>query len=512
MLRKCRGVVNKMWKVAEDLEENGIGELIPIVPENSDVRHTMKAEVIIQALEIVGIENLPNEKQIAFLQYVLHAPITEENKKDYVEGITEMDLLTYNPLMPYFIILDIRVGSELAETYLGFLAAMVGGYLRCGEKVDLDALLRYMIVMNNNKRIVEKGYGKTIEFNPLEFLPESCRDIIVPIYNTNKLFENDEELLRVEAKMEQARLDVLEQVIEENEAVENSEADEDSDENIIEYSEIDASAELDNLIGLEEVKKQIHSICNVAKIIKECENRGIQRQSLSYHMIFSGNPGTGKTTVARLLGQIFYDIGVLSKGHLVEVSRADLVAGYLGQTAGKVQAILEKAKGGVLFIDEAYSLTGNDDDYGKEAVETLIKGMEDYRDDLIVIAAGYPALMREFADSNPGLASRFSKTIYFPDYTPDELMKIFKSFCKDNNIGCSVIILDKIKKHFEYEFVHKRKGFGNGRMVRNYFEEMLLNQANRLVNAEKLSKRMLCSFAMEDIPKKTVDKIKPNIV
>ena len=258
--------------------------------------------------------------------------------------------------------------------------------------------------------------------------------------------------------------------------------------------------ELNTLIGLEKVKEDVKSLINLVKIRKIRQERGMDSPDMSLHMVFSGNPGTGKTTIARLLAQIYKAMGLLSKGHLVEVDRSGLVGGYVGQTAIKVNEVCAKAKGGVLFIDEAYSLTVNRGatDYGFEAVDTLLKYMEDNRDDLIVIVAGYPAPMEEFLNSNPGLKSRFNKYLYFEDYTPDELIGILKLNAKKADL-----VLSEEAEKFAKEFFTKRcenrpANYANGRDVRNFFEKALINQANRLAALESINDEQLTTLETED--------------
>ena len=201
---------------------------------------------------------------------------------------------------------------------------------------------------------------------------------------------------------------------------------------------------------------------------------------------------------------------IVSKGHLVEVSRAELVDKYAGHTAVRVKRMFNKAKGGILFIDEAYSLTSEGDSFGQEAVETLLKLMEDNRDDIAVIVAGYPALMQEFLESNPGLKSRFPTVIKFPDYSGNQLTHIFLSFCKENHIIASRDVINAAKVYFRNEASKKHKNFGNARIARNYFEKMIMNQANRLVQSGHMEKRYLCRFTREDLPKTL--EIKPMIL
>ena len=259
--------------------------------------------------------------------------------------------------------------------------------------------------------------------------------------------------------------------------------------------------ELKDLIGLQTVKSDVDSLINLLQIRKIREQRGMYVPPMSLHLVFSGNPGTGKTTVARLLSQIYHQLGVLSKGHLTEVDRSGLVGGYVGQTAIKVKEVVEKAKGGILFIDEAYSLTANkgENDYGYEAVDTLLKAMEDNRDDLIVIVAGYPELMKEFLRSNPGLQSRFNKFINFDDYSPQELMDIFLSMCKKSNLSLTDDAAVYAKQFFEKRYLTRSSNFANGRDVRNFFESTLVNQANRISKISDITDMQLSTLELADL-------------
>ena len=258
---------------------------------------------------------------------------------------------------------------------------------------------------------------------------------------------------------------------------------------------------LNKLVGLKEVKQDVNSLINLLKIRKIREERGLKQPPMSLHLVFSGNPGTGKTTVARLLSQIYCKLGILSKGHLTEVDRSGLVGGYIGQTAIKVKEVIEKAKGGVLFIDEAYSLTYNkgENDYGIEAVDTLIKAMEDNRDDLIVIVAGYPKLMDKFLQSNPGLRSRFNKFINFSDYNADELLEIYDKMCKSNSLVLTEEAKNYVYDYFTKRCLYKNANFANARDVRNFFEQTLVKQANRLSYSSSISDLDLSKILVEDV-------------
>lgn len=260
-------------------------------------------------------------------------------------------------------------------------------------------------------------------------------------------------------------------------------------------------AELDALVGLERVKSDVRQLINFLKVQKLREEQGLKSLPASRHLVFYGNPGTGKTTVARLVSQIYRTLGVLRRGHLIETDRAGLVAGYVGQTAMKVRDVTRRALGGVLFIDEAYTLTtGGANDFGQEAVETLLKVMEDHRDDLVVIVAGYTGKMQDFLDSNPGLRSRFNKHLRFDDYCVEQLTHIFKNFCTKAEFKLAEGAEKELTSVFGVLTASRDETFGNARTARNLFEATLSKQANRLVSLPKVDREILSNIEPTDIP------------
>lgn len=260
-------------------------------------------------------------------------------------------------------------------------------------------------------------------------------------------------------------------------------------------------AELDALVGLERVKADVRQLINFLKVQKLREEQGLKIMPASRHLVFYGNPGTGKTTVARLVSQIYRTLGVLRRGHLVETDRAGLVAGYVGQTALKVREMATKALGGVLFIDEAYTLsTGGASDFGQEAVETLLKMMEDHRDELVVIVAGYTGRMQDFLDSNPGLRSRFNKHVRFDDYDERQLTRIFKTFCERADFRVTPEAEAALTSVFKVLTASRDETFGNARAARNLFEATVSKQANRLVSLPRVDKEILSTIEAADIP------------
>ena len=261
----------------------------------------------------------------------------------------------------------------------------------------------------------------------------------------------------------------------------------------------DILAELDGYIGLEAVKEEVHNLINMVQVYKLRREHDLPTTDMSLHMVFTGNPGTGKTTVARIMARIYHSLDILSKGQLVEVDRSGLVAGYVGQTAIKTAKVIDKAMGGVLFIDEAYALNGrSENDFGQEAIDTILKAMEDHRDDLVVIVAGYTELMDRFIHSNPGLESRFNRFLEFADYTTDELVAIFRMQCKK---GCYTLdegVEDLVRDYIAEENADS-DSFGNARGVRNIFEHILVAQNNRLAAMEKVTKEDLMKITEDDV-------------
>ena len=259
--------------------------------------------------------------------------------------------------------------------------------------------------------------------------------------------------------------------------------------------------ELNSLIGLSSVKEEVNSLINLLRVNKIRALRGMKQAPTSMHLVFSGNPGTGKTTVARILAKIYKELGVISGGQLVEVDRSKLVAGYVGQTAIQTQEKIQEAIGGVLFIDEAYTLSSSsaNDDFGQEAIDVILKAMEDNRDNLVVIVAGYPELMQSFLDSNPGLRSRFNKFIDFEDYSSDEMTAIFESMCEKSGYSIDESTKNYLLNYMETKYNHRDENFANAREVRNLFERAVTKQANRLSLNAHITDSDLISLAIADI-------------
>lgn len=411
-------------------------------------------------------------------------------------------------------------GCAISSVYVQTLCFIALGYLAAQEHTSLEDMVRYCRYATTCIQMIEKTLNEKVDFDPLGFIESDKKDLIITAVEVDKLLHKSEEDPVLNA-LEDALCKIVsgEEITKESDGDNQDDFSEpvllkdpgdasdlpDEDDLVVGAGLTSAMEEMDALIGLYEVKEQVKTLVNVLRIRQKCRQMNIKRPAITLHMAFTGNPGTGKTTIARILGKVYKESGLLSKGHLVEVGRADLVGKYVGHTAVMVKEVFEKAKGGVLFIDEAYSLTNEDGGgFGQEAVETLLKLMEDNRDDIAVIVAGYPALMQEFLDANPGLRSRFPFVIHFPDYSGAELTEIFRCFCRENDILPSRSVMQAVRSHFEKEASKKARNYGNARAVRNYFEQMIMNQANRLVDAESYDREDLCGFTMADLPRANI--------
>ena len=508
-----KSLLNDMYGLSDTMEGMGIHVEIGGFTRNDRLREVMETDIMAFALRIPDKNRVLN----ADAKYVLGEYVRKELSDDEVKRLIQKAEGTIYPtisiMLPYMIFLDTQMGAtKCTASYVQTLSFVALCLIEHMDDVTLPEMLRYYRSCKNCINLAERCLGKKIEFDPLGRLNEQQRKLVQYADEAEKLLKidnNDEELNTAAKALEDFFKPLNTGSLEKHEKKEELVPEEDeekycridlTEERDEEYDRITTLEELNRLVGLSEVKRQVNEQINLQMVNKRCEELGIQRTSVAKHMIFSGNPGTGKTTVARLIGKIYKEAGILSKGHLVEVSRAELVAKYVGQTAPNVKEVFEKAMGGILFIDEAYMLTREEGGYGKEALETLLKLMEDNREDILVIAAGYPEQMQEFMDANPGLRSRFQSVLHFPDYTERQLYRIFCKICQDNSIQLSRKVDREVRINGIRPIVKNPHNNGNARDVRNLFEKMLMNQATRLVESNMMGEDELCSFEYEDLP------------
>lgn len=525
---QIKDLMENVYSVADNLDAQGISEHIPFVDPEEGMRGAIRADILLFILRTIDKDKRINGDCLSFLNDCLGFGFTTLTAEMARKKAIETDVPQICFLLPPFILLDKQLGgSKLSTIYVETLAYVTLGYFQCQDHTSLEEMVSYCRYTNTCIGLIEKAFGEKVEFDPLGNVTSEHKELIKCAVEVDKLInkkENDPVIAALEealiktindddyddAVVDHPYIEIVKDSGDGTDLLDETAADIIKDEsdgsalpdenNVSEVLTLTAMEELESLIGLQEVKQQIKATLNVQRVRKRCQELDIKRPAISMHMVFTGNPGTGKTTVARILGKIYQEAGLLSKGHFVEATRAELVGKYVGHTAVMVKEIFEKAKGGVLFIDEAYALTSEGDSFGQEAVETLLKLMEDNREDIAVIVAGYPMLMQDFLESNPGLRSRFPFVIKFPDYSGDELVRIFKCFCNENDIIPDHSVIRSVKAHFDKETSKKARNYGNAREVRNYFEKMILNQANRLVGNGTLDKDDLCRFETADLP------------
>ena len=441
--------INMCYEMCDYIEQNGIVKLAG----NTRLRDNLKKEFLHFLIYISMIDERYGEQEKAFIKKKLGFEVS---------ALMAADIKNRNMLGAGYII-------KMPETFKYFILA------NAGHKIKND---RYD---NKEARTLAESYRKLGQ----EYLAANTESTEVEINVLSSYCVMLDENLKADGLLQPDYKSVAIQA-------DAGEKEQSADELI---------AELNSLTGLTAVKEDVNALINLLKVQRMREQMGMKQTSVNKHLVFMGNPGTGKTTVARLLAKIYKAIGAISKGHLVEVDRSGLVCGYIGQTATKTAEVIESALGGVLFIDEAYTLTNGkgQGDFGQEAVDTLLKGMEDHRDDLVVIVAGYTELMEEFLDSNPGLRSRFNKFINFEDYTAEEEVEILINNCKKQEYMLSRDALEEARRFFTERVANKPEGYANARDVRNYLEKAISNQATRIVGLKDVDKNILAMLEKEDL-------------
>ena len=409
---------------------------------------------------------------------------------------------------------------DLVSLYVTTFNYVGNDFISCNKDIvkgEIEALSSYIMMIKSYIDIINgkiEDYKPTIAFKPGSKVKAEPKPQYVEEQENSDMINGDRIYRDDKVSKEESRV-----IIRHNNAPDDMNIDINNEEKPVDVKKINNTDEvkqvidtedvnlevlldeLNQLTGMESVKVEINNLINLLKICRIRQEKGLKLPPTTNHLIFLGNPGTGKTTVARILSKIYHGLGILSKGHLVEVDRSGLVAGYMGQTSEKVMEVVERAKGGILFIDEAYALASGkqEGDFGKEAIDILNKAMEDYRDDLIVIAAGYHDEMQDFLDANPGLRSRFNRTIEFPNYNADELVTIMINRAAKLDYEFSDDAIKFVKEKFENVLSCPPENFGNARSVRNYLDRAINNQANRLVNEANFKEDELMLIKLCDV-------------
>lgn len=408
---------------------------------------------------------------------------------------------------------------DLISLYVTTFNYVGNDFISCNKDIakgEIEALSSYIMMIKAYIDIINgriEDYKPTIEFKPGSKVKTEPKPQYVEAQENSDMINGDRIYRDDKVSKEESRV-----IIRHNNAPDDMNIDINNEKSVdvkkinntdevkqvIDTEDINLEVlldELNQLTGMESVKVEINNLINLLKICRIRQEKGLKLPPTTNHLIFLGNPGTGKTTVARILSKIYHGLGILSKGHLVEVDRSGLVAGYMGQTSEKVMEVVERAKGGILFIDEAYALASGkqEGDFGKEAIDILNKAMEDYRDDLIVIAAGYHDEMQDFLDANPGLRSRFNRTIEFPNYNADELVTIMINRAAKLDYEFSDDAIKFVKEKFENVLACPPENFGNARSVRNYLDRAINNQANRLVKEANFKEDELMLIKLCDV-------------